>query len=156
MVDLTHDTFPNNDTKWRPIQKTYDRVPPIAVLEDKTLLREWEIEQMLEYFSYIYDRKNVDFEVLRRFQAQGEIIKMAIDYKDLTRDKNFWKTEAEIADKALFYLKQLQRLKPFDYHKIQPQTYDMKLMGDPGAAKKRKGADEKTIQKKKTKLAKDN
>jgi len=42
----------------------------------------------------------IDFDVFKKFQANGEIIKMTIDAKDLTKDKNFWKTETEIQEKA--------------------------------------------------------
>ena len=49
-----------------------------------------------EYFKYVYDRRYIDADVFRKLQSNGEIIKMAIDAKDLTRDNNFWKTEQEI------------------------------------------------------------
>ena len=43
LIDLTHDTLP--ETLWRPIKKDFDRVPPQRVLEEKTMLREWEEDQ---------------------------------------------------------------------------------------------------------------
>lgn len=78
---------------------------------------------------------------------------MTIDAKDLTKDKQFWKTEEEIQQKAQYFINQLTRLKPFDVHKIQPQTYDLKMVGDPGrgAQKKKSG---KEIDKKKADAAK--
>ena len=36
VIDLTHDTLP--EIQWKPIQKLYDRVPPVGVLEEKILL----------------------------------------------------------------------------------------------------------------------
>ena len=41
VIDLTHDTLPENNA-WRPIAKTFDKVPPQNILEDKILLRDWE------------------------------------------------------------------------------------------------------------------
>lgn len=51
---------------------------------------------MNAYFSYVYDRRFIDQDVFRRLQAQGEIIKMAIDSKDLNKDGGFWKEEEQI------------------------------------------------------------
>ena len=42
VIDLTHDTLP--ETNWRPIMKTYDKIPPQNILEDKILLRDWEAD----------------------------------------------------------------------------------------------------------------
>ena len=84
VIDLTHDTLP--ETKWRPIQKTYDKIPPQNILEDKILLRDWENDIQTEYFQFVYDRRYIDVDVFRKLQHNGEIIKMAIDAKDLTKD----------------------------------------------------------------------
>ena len=43
LIDLTHDVVP--ELQWRPIFKTYDKIPPQPILEDRILLREWEQEQ---------------------------------------------------------------------------------------------------------------
>ena len=67
MIDFTHDTLPEVN-KWRPILKTYDKIPPQPVLEDKTLLREWEQEQHAEYFSYVYNRLYIDQEAYKKLQ----------------------------------------------------------------------------------------
>jgi hypothetical protein len=45
---------------------------------------------------------------------------MAIDQKDLNKDGGFWKEEEQIQIKALEHLKELKRLKVFDFHKITP------------------------------------
>ena len=96
VIDLTHDTLPEHANHWRPIQKTFDRVPPQGILEDRILLREWEQELQLEYFKFVYDRRNLDLDVFKRFQGNGEIIKMTVDARELTKDKNFWRSEKEI------------------------------------------------------------
>ena len=57
---------------------------------------------------------------------------MAIDQKDLNKDGSFWKEEEIIQQKALEHLRELKRLKVFDFHKLTPQTYDLKITGDPG------------------------
>ena len=46
-------------------------------------------------------------------------------------------------------------MKPYDYHKIQPQTYDLKMVGDPNAKKSKASGDTK-VDKKKKKLADQN
>ena len=74
---------------------------------------------------------------------------MAIDAKDLTRDNNFWKTEQEIQQRAIQHIRDLKKLKPYDYHKIQPQTYDLKMVGDPNAKKTKTQGDAKMDKKKK-------
>ena len=86
---------------------------------------------MNNFFSYVYDRRFIDQDVFRRLQAQGEIIKMAIKIEDLNKDGGFWKEEEQITKKALDHLKELKRLKVYDFHKITPQTYDLKIIGDP-------------------------
>jgi len=43
---------------------------------------------------------------------------MTIDAKDLTKDKNFWKTESEIQERAIQFINQMKRMKPFDLHAI--------------------------------------
>lgn len=84
---------------------------------------------------------------------------MAADARELTKDKVFWKTEEEIHEKARVYINKLKGQKPFDVHKLQPQTYDLKMVGDPalGGHKKKtskdldkKKADAVKKQKKKT------
>lgn len=55
---------------------------------------------MNEYFRNVYDRRDIDLDVFKKFQANGEIIKMTVDAGELAKDKNFWKTEAEIAERA--------------------------------------------------------
>ena len=93
MVDLTHDTLPEKD--WRPIQKTFDRVPPQGILDDRVLLREWEFEHLQEYYKKVYNKTNVEIDVFKKFQANGEVIKMIADAKELSKDRNFWKLEEE-------------------------------------------------------------
>ena len=87
VVDFTHDTLP--EMNWKPIQKTWDRVPPQAYLEEKsrTLLKEWEAEQQAEYYKFVYDRRNLDQDVFKPFQINGDFIKNTIDPKELMKDK---------------------------------------------------------------------
>ena len=54
-------------------------------MDDKVLLREWEDTQQSEYYQYVYSRINLDRDVLHKFRAQGEIIKMLIG-KELTNE----------------------------------------------------------------------
>ena len=107
VIDLTHDTLP--ETTWRPIDKTFDRVPPQGILGDKVLLREWEQELQGEYFKFVYDRRVLDMDVFKKFQANGEVIKMANDI-ELTKDKNFWKSEADIQENAIRFINQMKRV----------------------------------------------
>ena len=51
---------------------------------------------MNEFQSKIYDRRIVDMEVYRRFQENGNILKMTINQKDLNKDTAFWESEASI------------------------------------------------------------
>ena len=157
VIDLTHDTLPENE--WRPIQKTFNRVPPQGIIDDRILLREWEQEHLIEYYKKIFDRKDYDIDVFKKLQANGDIIKMAADARELTKDKVFWRTEEEIHDKARIYINKLKGQQPFDVHKLHPQTYDLKMLGDParGGSKKKstkeldkKKADAAKKQKKKT------
>ena len=64
-MDLTHDTLPEDE--WRPINKTFDRVPPQGIMDDRVLLREWEQEQQVEYFRKVFDRRDMDFDVFKKF-----------------------------------------------------------------------------------------
>lgn len=67
---------------------------------------------------------------------------MTINAAELTKDRNFWKLEKEILDRACDFINAMKRIKPFDVHKLQPQTYDLKMLGDPQsgrAAKKKAG-----------------
>jgi hypothetical protein len=105
-VDLTHDTVP--ETKWRPIEKFVEKVPPVPILNDRVLLRDWELDVINEHSSFGYDRRQIDQDVFRRMQAQGEIIRMAIDQKDLNRDGNFWREEEILLKKAQAHLKELR------------------------------------------------
>ena len=53
------------------------------------------------------------------------------------------------------HIRDLKKLKPYDYHKIQPQTYDLKMVGDPNAKKTKTHGDAK-VDKKKKKLENQN
>lgn len=72
---------------------------------------------------------------------------MTFGGKDLTNDKNYWKTEQEIQEKAQLYIKQFMNVKPYDIHKLQPHTYDLKMVGDPNSGGRKKNS--KEIDKKK-------
>ena len=94
VMDLTHDVAPEHT--WKPIKKAWDKLPPQPVMDDKIFLREWEHDLQNEYFSKIFDRRTYDIDVFKKFAVQGEIIKMQIDARELTRDTGFWETEKEI------------------------------------------------------------
>lgn len=69
---------------------------------------------------------------------------MYVDYRQLNADDNFWKTEKEITKFAYQHIKELKRLKPFDFFKLAPQTYDVRGDGqdqDAGGGAKGKKAD---------------
>ena len=75
---------------------------------------------------------------------------MTINPAELRKDKNFAKGEQEIHEKASFYINKMKSLKPFDaVHKLQPQTYDLKMLGDPAAGRAKKKSS-KEIDKKKS------
>ena len=121
VVDLTHDTLP--EIEWRPLNKPQEVVPPNWIVRDQVLLREWECEQINEQLKHSYDRRALDVDVLRRFQAQGDVIKNAIDGSELSNDEAFMKRENQITNVAQQYIKQLKQLKLFDLHKLQPEPY---------------------------------
>ena len=58
----------------------------------------------MEYFKKVYDRRIVDFDVFKKFQSQGEVIKMTVDPRELTKDKGFWKLEEEYQEKARTFI----------------------------------------------------
>ena len=147
VIDLTHDSLPEHH--WQPIRKRFDKVPAASIIEDRVLLREWEQEQVNHYYRNIYDRRDIDIDVFKRFQLNGEIIKMTIDAAELTKDKKFWQLENEIQNKAVKYVNSLRKLKPFDLHNLQPQTYDLKMPGDV-TGRQRKKPTQKESQNKKT------
>jgi hypothetical protein len=62
----------------------------------------------------------IDQEVLRRFRMQGGTIQMYVDYRDLTKDENFWKAENDITKFAMLHLKELKKVQPYDFHKLSP------------------------------------
>ncbi len=47
----------------------------------------------------------------------------------------------------------MKSMKPFDVHKLQPQTYDLKMLGDPASGRAKKKSS-KEIDKKKNDAAK--
>ena len=108
---------------------------------------------MNEYFKFVYDRRHIDLDVFKKFQANGEIIKMTVDAGELAGDKTFKKTEEEIHERAQWYINSMKRIKPFDTHKIQPQTYDLKMLGDPGRGGQKK-KNQAELDKKKADAAK--
>ena len=105
LIDLTHDTVP--EKKWRPIAKTYDRVPPELILNDKILLREWQGNQEEDYEHYVHSRKKIDNDLFRKLQEQGEIIKQMPNYRELNAERSFWKTEEYLSTVARKYLGEL-------------------------------------------------
>ena len=76
--------------------------------------------------SYIYDKRIIDMEVIRRFREQGDIIQMLSDPFDLTKDINFWKTEDEITKCAYLHLKDLKKMKAFNDFGFKVDSYDVK------------------------------
>lgn len=65
---------------------------------------------------------------------------MTIDAKDLTKDRKFWISEHEIQDKALPFIKQLAKMRPYDIAKINPSTYDTKMINAGGRAANNKNS----------------
>ena len=108
------------EKEWRPIQKTFDRVPPDGIINDKVFLREWEQVQQMEYYQKVFDRKDIDLDVFKKFYANGEIIKMTVDARELTKEKEFWLSEAQIQEDARLWIERLKRVQPFDIHKLHP------------------------------------
>jgi hypothetical protein len=51
---------------------------------------------------------------------------MAADYRDLTKDETFWKTEKEITKYAFEHINQLATIKAFDFFKLSPENYNVK------------------------------
>ena len=94
IIDLTHDCLPEKE--WKPVRHEPEKIPPLTIIKDNVLLRDWEQTLVNEWYSYVYDRRIIEIECLRKFITNGEIVKMAIDPRDLTRDKNFWKEEVAI------------------------------------------------------------
>ena len=118
MIDLTHDTLP--ELSWRPIEKTYDRVPPEIIMKDKILMKEWEEDMKNEYYRGIFDHRRIYEDVFKAFRKQGDEIQNSILASDINKDKNFLKEEQEIMGHAAIYINYLKRIKPFDIHKLQP------------------------------------
>lgn len=129
-------------------------MPPDIIMKDRILLREWEQEQMNDYYKNIYDRRNIDLDVFKQFQAQGEIIKTTVIASELTKDKKFWQTEQQIMELAAREINKLKRIKPYDVHKLQPQTYDLKMLGDPQSGRPSKKKNQAADKKKKEKVEK--
>ena len=65
---------------------------------------------------------------------------MYADYRKLTNDENFWKTEEEIAKFAREHIRELGKIKPFDFFKLAPQTYDIRGNKDAEAGDGKKAA----------------
>ena len=69
---MTHDSLP--ELNWRPIQKTYDRVPPVAIMDDKILMKEWEEAMRADYMRNVFDHRRIVEDVFKAFRKQGEEI----------------------------------------------------------------------------------
>ena len=78
-------------------------------------------------------------------------MKMLLDPKDLTRDKQFWQTEAEIQKKATGYITKLKKLNLYDIHGISPQTYEVKMANNLADQKKKSQKSTKKTEEKKKK-----
>lgn len=90
------------------------------------MLKEWENAAINEQASWLYDRRNVDQDVFRRFRENGDVINMATSAAELTKDLNFWKTEEEVQKVAFLYMKETKGLRPFDSYNMKPDSYDIK------------------------------
>jgi len=75
---------------------------------------------MNDYYRNVYDKRNIDLDVFKRFQQNGEFIKTMINAAELSKDKNFQKNEEEIQEKAKYFVNRLKFIKPFDVHKLHP------------------------------------
>ena len=65
-------------------------------MREKQLFLEWKLEVENDHYSKRFDRRMIDLDVFKKFTSQGEIIKMQIDARELTKDEKFWETEKEI------------------------------------------------------------
>jgi len=57
-IDLTHDA--PLELYWRPIIRAPEKKPGENMLKDKLLLKDWEMTQINEFYSYIWDRRILD------------------------------------------------------------------------------------------------
>ena len=71
---------------------------------------------------------------------------MTIDPKELTRDQKFWASELDVQEQALPFMRQLARMRPYDIKKINPSTYDTKMIHAGGRQQQK--LSEKQVQKK--------
>ena len=108
------------ERNWLPIVRKPDAVPDNLIIQNKVQLKEWELNQNNLHMANLYDRRIIDQEVLRRFRMQGGTIQMYVDYKDLTKDENFWKQENDITKFAMLHMKELKELNTYDFHKLKP------------------------------------
>ena len=147
VVDLTHDTAP--EKAWHPIKKAWEKVPPVPIMKEKVLFYEWKMETENEHYKNRFDRRLVDLDVFKKLNQQGEIIKMQIDARELTKDEKFWETEKEIQANAAKYITQLKDINPYDLHKIGTSAYEINMLADSSApGKKKRGGKGKSKGKK--------
>lgn len=66
-IDLTHES--PIELYWRPIIRAPEKKPAENVLKDKLLLKDWEMTQINDFYSYIWDRRILDGEIFRRFKT---------------------------------------------------------------------------------------
>ena len=66
-IDLTHES--PIELFWRPIIRAPEKKPAENVLKDKLLLKDWEMTQINDFYSYIWDRRILDGEIFRRFKT---------------------------------------------------------------------------------------
>ena len=147
VVDLTHDTAP--EKAWHPIKKAWEKVPPVPIMKEKVLFYEWKMDVENEHYKNRFDRRLVDIDVFKKLNQQGEIIKMQIDAKELTKDEKFWDTEKEIQTNAAKFITQLKDIKPYDLYDIGTTSYGMDFNADnPVSGKKKRGKGGKSKGKK--------
>jgi hypothetical protein len=124
-VDLSHNCF--TESYWKPIKRVEDPLPPDNYLRGPTInLKERELDQYNEYAKYMYDRRIVDGEVMRRYRENGDIVSMCVDHRELTKDVGFWKSEEEIRKLAYLHIRELKKIRAYDLFNMQPDSYNVK------------------------------
>ena len=96
------------------------------MLKDKLLLKDWEMTQINDFYSYIWDRRILDGEIFRRYKMQGDIIKTTSNMLVLANDLHFWKNENDINIDAQIFVRKMKKLRPYDFFNMKPDVYDMR------------------------------
>jgi len=112
VIDMTGDA--QYELKWIPIHAVHEKKKKMG-------------REELVAGGHVHDEKALGGDLFDQFYDQGDMLRDFTTPQECAEAAAFWKEEANQSAKAGEIVKKFQKVRPHDYFKIEPQSYNLSI-----------------------------